>query len=604
MAGNENVVMYTDCFKLSEPPFSLTPDPRFLYMSERHREGLAHLFYGVQQPGGFVQLTGDIGSGKTTLCRCLIKQLPPGTDIALILNPRLTVIELLATVCDELGISYPAEAASIKVLIDALNQRLLESHAGSRRTVLIIDESQNLNEDVLEQIRLLTNLETSKEKLLQIILIGQPELLSLLKRKNLRQLAQRITARYHLLALSRSETHAYIQHRLLVAGRKDPLFTRQAMHCVYRLSRGVPRVINIICDRALLGAYALDAQRVSAGIVRKASRETRGILPWHRRFRFALIAGILAIAAAAFWLLPGNRSLLRQKMESLIKPEGEISSKNAVRHPLIPANHQDEAVRPDSAVAYGALNGSPAFLNPKSAQTDRTAKAEVVDQQHQLNAISSEKATATPKLTDVLASALLSGEGNYSFANLYIQMGIKLPLNPSDLGCSNIRTQGYDCLFQAGNWLKLRRYNLPAILEIILPNGNRHQIAVVGLVNNVATLAIGNWTHASALSEISKVWDGSFVVLWKPPFPLRQLSIGNSGKEVLWVRHALDSLEGKAQNPADSELFDEDLRQRVLAFQRSQSLIQDGLVGSETLVRITVALQGVTAPSLSRRARS
>ena len=256
MAGNENAVMYTDCFKLSEPPFSLTPDPRFLYMSERHREGLAHLFYGVQQPGGFVQLTGDIGSGKTTLCRCLVKQLPPGTDIALILNPRLTVIELLATVCDELGISYPSEAASIKVLIDALNQRLLESHARSRRTVLIIDEAQNLNEDVLEQIRLLTNLETSKEKLLQIILIGQPELLSLLKRKNLRQLAQRITARYHLLALSRSETYAYIQHRLLVAGRRDPLFTRRAMHCVYRLSGGMPRAINIICDRALLGAYA------------------------------------------------------------------------------------------------------------------------------------------------------------------------------------------------------------------------------------------------------------------------------------------------------------------------------------------------------------
>jgi general secretion pathway protein A len=608
MAGNENVVMYTECFKLSEPPFSLTPDPRFLYMSERHREGLAHLFYGVQQPGGFVQLTGDIGSGKTTLCRCLIKQLPPGTDIALILNPRLTVIELLAAVCDELGISYPAEAASNKVLIDALNQRLLESHARSRRTVLIIDEAQDLNEDVLEQIRLLTNLETSKEKLLQIILIGQPELLSILKQKNLRQLAQRITARYHLLALSRSETYAYIQHRLLVAGRRDPLFTRRAKHSVYRLSRGVPRAINIICDRALLGAYALDAQRISAGIVRKASRETRGILPWHRRFRFAVIAGILVIAAliavAALVLPPANRSLLRQKVESLFKTKGEISSKDAVRHPLMPADTRHETVRPDGSVPDESPNGSSAFLNPKSAQADRAAKTEVMDQQHRLNAVSSEKPTAAPKLTDVLAGAPLSGASNYSFANLYIQMGIKLPLNPSDLGCGNARTQGYDCLFKTGNWLKLRRYDLPAILEIILPNGNRHQIAIVGLVNEVATLAIGDWTHASALSEINKVWDGSFVLLWKPPFPLRQLSIGNSGKEVLWVRHALDSLEGKAQNPADSELFDEALRLRILAFQRSQSLIQDGLVGSETLVRITVALQGVNAPSLSRRARA
>jgi len=524
------------------------------------------------------------------------------------LNPRLTVIELLATVCDELGISYPAEAASNKVLIDALNQRLLESHARSRRTVLIIDEAQNLNEDVLEQIRLLTNLETSKEKLLQIILIGQPELLSLLKRKNLRQLAQRITARYHLLSLSRSETYAYIQHRLLVAGRKEPLFTRRAMHCVYRLSGGMPRVINIICDRALLGAYALDAQRVSAGIVRKASRETRGILPWRRQFRFASTAGILAIVAlmatAAILFPPANRSLLRQKVESLVKPDAEISAKDAGQHPLRPENNRYEAAPPDNSVADRALNGSQAFPNAKSAQADRTAKAEVVDQQRQLDAVSSEKTTAIPKLNDVLAGAPLSGESNYSFANLYTQMGIKLPLNPSDLGCSNVRAQGYDCLFQTGNWLKLRRYDLPAILEITLPNGNRRQIAVVGLVKDVATLAIGDWTHASALSEINKVWNGSFVILWKPPFPLRQLSLGDSGKDVLWIRHALDTLEGKAQNPADSELFDEDLRQRILTFQRSQSLIQDGLVGSETLVRMTVAMQGVNAPSLSRRARS
>jgi general secretion pathway protein A len=563
MAGNENVVMYIDCFKLSEPPFSLTPDPRFLYMSERHREGLAHLFYGVQQPGGFVQLTGEVGSGKTTLCRCLIKQLPPGTDIALILNPRLTVIELLATVCDELGISYPAEAASNKVLIDALNQRLLESHARSRRTVLIIDEAQNLNEDVLEQIRLLTNLETSKEKLLQIILIGQPELLSLLKRKNLRQLAQRITARYHLLSLSRSETYVYIQHRLLVAGRKDPLFTRRAMHCVYRLSRGMPRVINIICDRALLGAYALDAPRVSAGIVRKASRETKGSLSWFERVRLAWVAGALAlmalILAAAIYFAPVSLSELRQKTGDFGKQENPRSANKSEQAPAIPEE-------------YAA--GSPV--------TDRR-KAQ---------------------LDVLLAGAPASGKSDFSYANLYDQWGIKLAANESNSGCSAARARGYDCLLQAGNWLKLRRYDLPAVLEIVLPSGKRRQTTVVELKNETATLAINNREYTFPLSEINGVWDGSFTVLWKPPFPLRQLSIGDSGKEVLWIRNALDMLEGKAQNPADSELFDEDLRQRILSFQRSQSLIQDGLVGSETLVRMTVALQGVNAPSLSRRARS
>jgi general secretion pathway protein A len=572
--------MYADFFKLSEPPFSLTPDPRFLYMSERHREGLAHLFYGVQQPGGFVQLTGDIGSGKTTLCRCLVKQLPTGTDIALILNPRLTVLELLATVCDELGISHPAEASSVKILIDALNQRLLESHVRGRRTVLIIDEAQNLDEEVLEQIRLLTNLETSKEKLLQIILIGQPELLSVLSRRKLRQLAQRITARYHLLALSRSETRAYIQHRLLVAGRRDPLFTNWAMRRVYRLSRGVPRAINIICDRALLGAYAQDKQRVSAGIVRRASRETRGIIPWHRRFRYMFISGTLGIAAllaaAAIFLTPENRSLLLKKAESAIGRTSQPSATESEESLSIPADKPNEAISSSKTGAKAPKDIRSAVLSGK----------------------------ANPKLADILADASAGGKNNYCFANLYSQMGLKAASNSSDLGCSNIRVQGYDCLFQAGNWLKLRRYDLPAILEIVLPNGTRRQVALVSLVNEVATVAIGNWTHAFSLSEVSQVWDGSFILLWKPPFPLRQFSIGNRGKEVAWVRHALDTLEGKTQNTADPDLFDEDLRQRVLDFQRSQSLIQDGFVGSETLVRLTIALQGPNAPSLSRRARS
>ncbi len=183
-------------------------------------------------------------------------------------------------------------------------------------------------------------------------------------------------------------------------------------------------------------------------------------------------------------------------------------------------------------------------------------------------------------------------------------MGNQAGANEANSGCSAARDRGYDCLLQAGNWLKLRRYDLPAILELVLPSGKRRQTTVVELKNETATLAINNQEYTFPLSEIDEVWDGSFTVLWKPPFPLRQLSIGDSGKEVLWIRHALDTLEGKAQNPADSELFDEDLRQRILAFQRSQSLIQDGLVGSETLVRMTVALQGVNAPSLSRRARS
>lgn len=555
--------MYTEFFKLNESPFSLTPDPRYLFMSERHREGLAHLLYGVQQPGGFVMLTGDVGSGKTTLCRCLVKQLPPETDVALILNPRLTVIELLATVCDELRIPYPAETGSVKVLIDALNQRLLESHARGRRTVLLIDEAQNLSEEVLEQIRLLTNLETSKEKLLQIILVGQPELLAILKREKLRQLAQRITARYHLLALTRKETYAYVQHRLLVSGRQDPLFNRGAMRCVYRLSRGVPRVINIICDRALLGAYALDKRRITASIVRTASRETRGVLSWSRRSRLAWTGGILALAAVligmAVFLEPDTLPALRRKA---VNPGGSVS----------PPPVAKESVK--------AVAGKPTKDAPATGATQ----------------------TEQP-LAEMLGSASLFTPQDSAFAALYREWGIKETLSVSEFGCAAAKSRGFDCLFQVGNWLKLSRYDIPAILEIKLPNGVRRQVPVVKLTQEAAVLSIGGKERAFPLWEINQFWDGAFILLWKPPFAARRLGAGDRGKEVLWVRRALDTIEGKKSGSASSELFDADLKQRILAFQREQSLIQDGFVGSETLVRLSTALLGSNAPSLSRRTR-
>ena len=581
--------MYTDYFQLSEPPFSLTPDPRYLYMSERHREGLAHLLYGVQQPGGFVQLTGDIGSGKTTLCRCLVRQLPPETDVALILNPRLTVIELLATVCDELGIPYPAETGSVKVLIDALNQRLLESHARGRRTVLIIDEAQNLHEDVLEQIRLLTNLETAKEKLLQIILIGQPELLSVLRKQKLRQLAQRITARYHLLALSRQETYAYIQHRLLVSGRKDPLFTKWAMRLVYRISDGVPRVINIICDRALLGAYALDKRRISARIVRQASRETRGILSWRKRFGLARPSAFLALAVliigAAILLKPINISSVRQNAEALIESGAKINTEKAALPNSIAPQSASRTILPD----------------PVETVTSKTPNINALAPMREEIAKPGEKSNPVPRLVDILADASLPGKSESSFAKLFKQWGIKLPSNRSDIGCKAARSEGFDCLIQAGNWLKVRRYDVPAILDIVLPDGAKRQVLIVGLANEMATLAIGGQEYKYPIADINQVWDGSFTILWKPPFVPHQISIGDTGKNVVWIRQALDTVDGRVSSSSNSELFDEELRQRVIAFQRSQSLIQDGFVGNETLVRLAIALQGRGAPSLSRR---
>ena len=293
-------VVYTAHFGLTEPPFSITPDPRYLYMSDRHREGLAHLLYGIGEGGGFVQLTGEVGTGKTTLCRCLLEQLPPEVDVALILNPKLTDVELLATVCDELGIAYPAGTTSRKLLVDTLYQYLLDAHGRGRRTVLIIDEAQDLAPEVLEQVRLLTNLETSTRKLLQIILIGQPELIRLLEREDLRQLAQRVVARYHLEPFSEEDTRAYIRHRMEIAGQKGKIFSEAAMRRAHLASRGIPRLINAICDRALLGAYAQDKRHVDGATLRRAAKEVLGRPSTPRSLRVGRwMGGAAAVAIAA-----------------------------------------------------------------------------------------------------------------------------------------------------------------------------------------------------------------------------------------------------------------------------------------------------------------
>ena len=292
--------MYQSHFGLAEAPFSIAPDPRYLYMSLRHQEALAHLLYGLGGDGGFVLLTGEVGAGKTTVCRCLLERIPEACDVAYIFNPKLTVEELLSTLCVEFGIECPPGNASIKVFIDCINAYLLGAHARGRNTVLIIDEAQNLSVDVLEQMRLLTNLETNQRKLLQIILLGQPELAVMLARADLRQLAQRIVARYHLGPLSRAEVAAYVSHRLDVSGAKSKLFPAALMGQLFRLSGGLPRVINVLCDRALLGAYAQGRSSVNRATLKQAAREVfpRPAGRWPANLR-ALLIGCLLLAGGA-----------------------------------------------------------------------------------------------------------------------------------------------------------------------------------------------------------------------------------------------------------------------------------------------------------------
>src|SRR5271166_632592 len=313
--------MYTSFFGLSEKPFAITPDPRYLYLSERHAEALAHLLYGINEAGGFIQLTGEVGTGKTTVVRSLLSRLPQHADVAVIMNPRITPAEFLLTICEELGVGIAgSERDSIKQMVDALNRRLLEAHAEGRRVIVIVDEAQNLSSEVLEQVRLLTNLETSTQKLLQIILIGQPELRDLLDRTELRQLAQRITGRYHLSPLDAAETKAYVRHRLQVAGVTGEIFTAGALSEIHRLSSGIPRVINVCCDRALLGAYTQELRKVTAPLVRRAAGEVYG-----RRFAPAWVGwvvGGIAIAALAITVLGGWQLWLRDVRSTRVAVSG------------------------------------------------------------------------------------------------------------------------------------------------------------------------------------------------------------------------------------------------------------------------------------------
>jgi general secretion pathway protein A len=344
--------MYFDFFGFREAPFSIAPDPRYLYMSERHREALAHLLYGINSEGGFVLLTGEVGTGKTTVCRCLLEQVPAEVEIAFVLNPRLSTSELLAGICDELRIAFPEGNTSIKLFTDRINARLLENHARGAKTVLIIDEAQNLDTEVLEQIRLLTNLETNERKLLQVILLGQPELREKLARPELRQLSQRITARYHLEPLTPAETEGYIRHRLATAGVRARIFSPAVIRRVHNLSKGIPRRINVLCDRCLLGAYVQGKEEVDRGTVVKAAREAFEQQGSPRLPRI-LAAGILLLLLPAALLWQLNRGV--PATSPPIEEASPLAEESHISTPLPP--FAGEIGTADPRPAFAALFG-------------------------------------------------------------------------------------------------------------------------------------------------------------------------------------------------------------------------------------------------------
>jgi general secretion pathway protein A len=498
--------MYAAYFGLTERPFSLAPDPRYLYLSDAHREALAHLLYGIGEGGSFVQLTGEVGTGKTTVCRALLEQLPPDVDVAMIFNPRLTSVELLAAVCDELRVPYPAGTTSLKVLVDALSQALLDAHAKGRRTVLIIDEAQNLSARVLEEVRLLTNLETTTQKLLQVVLIGQPELAEHLARRNLRQLSQRVTARYHLRSFSEEESQRYIQHRLEIAGQRQPIFTKQAVRAAHRLARGIPRLLNTICDRALLGAYATGQTRVKEAVVRRAAKEVLGPRR-SRRWVIATAAAVLVVVVASTIAL----------------------------------------------VATGGLRSLGAFAFSRTEKSvsppvDAPALASVVD----------ERRPPEPTLAAVLGDPSVTADRASAFVNLYALWGLDARSANAERGCELGRKAGLRCLSRAGTWTVLRRLNLPAILELTTPEGRKYHVVLTGLDGDWATLEIGARQVTLPSSEVERFWDGPFTMIWRSPVtgPV-PLQPGMWGRDVSWLRQRLGALDGQPATARANQIYDD-----------------------------------------------
>ncbi|MBI2218385.1 MAG: AAA family ATPase [Candidatus Rokubacteria bacterium] len=589
--------MYTAHFGLKEPPFTITPDPRYLFMSERHREALAHLLYGAAEGGGFVQLTGEVGTGKTTLCRCLLEQLPPKLDVALILNPKLTSAELLAAVCDELRIAYLEGTTSPKVLVDALYAYLLDAHARGRRTMLIVDEAQDLSADVLEQIRLLTNLETAREKLLQIILIGQPELIALLDREDLRQLAQRITARYHLQPFTEEETRAYIRHRLKIAGRTRGIFTERAMRRVHRASCGIPRLINIICDRALLGAYAQDRTHVDARMVTRAATEVRGrrtprlALTWRTA---TLAAGLVVIAGVAAVVLAarpfGDAGDASVGTASRAAPPTSIAptlTSTAPAPPSTTAAAPSVAAAPPSVAAAppsAAVAPAPSAAMPAAA----TPVAAFVE------------ASRTLRLAQVLADTTLPGDEVSAFTAVFTRWGIDDARRKARKACGAARAEGLGCVLRTGSWKRLRGYNLPAVIELVGPSGTRHFAAVLAVDDSTATLDVGGRRVTAPLSEVEPFWNGDFIVVWRPPAVTTvPLAPGVRARDVDWLRRRLAAIDGGSVTAKVPDLYDGELRERVVTFQRSRALDADGVVGEETLIHLMLALPEPGMPRLS-----
>lgn len=568
--------MYLEHYGLAEPPFSITPDPRFVFLGERHRDALAHLVFGITQGGGggFVQLTGEVGTGKTTLSRLLLGQLPDNVRVALVLNPRQDPVQLLETVCEELHIGLDGRRGNAKALVDALNARLLEAYAQGLRVVLVIDEAQALPVETLEQVRLLTNLETDTQKLLQIILIGQPELRGMLAQPGLRQLAQRITARFHLVPLDAAGTAAYLRHRFRVAGGQRFPFDDAAVDRIHRRSGGIPRLVNVIAERALLAGYARDRAAIDAALVEEAADEALppapGAEPRSRRWLGVVAgAGVLAVvvlALAASWPMPGRRA----------PGQGTDAVAGAT------AGHGVRAKAPRGPA--GSVRGEQG--DAAGGTTGRMGVADAVD------------TADRPALGERIAEASNGAAHEAAWQAMLEAWG--LPGTAEDAraasACLPVLAPGTHCVRGTAHLERLSALGRPVLLQLASGRGTAWAL-LQGTDGTRARLLLGGEPVDVERATLQGAWAGRYAAVWRSATPLAPPpGPGMSGSAVDWLRERLVR-EGVADPAPAGAPFDDALADSVRRFQRARGLAVDGVVGPETLFALA---SGDPGPRLAR----
>ncbi|MDE2048494.1 MAG: AAA family ATPase [Betaproteobacteria bacterium] len=586
--------MYLSYFGLAEAPFSIAPNPRYLYMSARHKEALAHLLYGLGGSGGFVLLTGEIGAGKTTLARRFLEQVPSNCRVAYVLNPKLTALELLSTICDEFHITYARSTASVKTLVDAINTYLLTEHANGRNCMLVVDEAQNLSVEVMEQLRLLTNLETAERKLLQITLIGQPELRTMLAQPELKQMEQRVVARYHLDSLSAEDTAHYLAHRLVIAGGQGSLFNKGAVAAIHAWTHGVPRRINVLADRALLGAYAQGKRFVDETLVHQAAEEVFDAANNPRRawrrwgWAAAAVLGVGVVAALATGHLPGRQADAPHQAAARSTAPTDAARSSA-----------DPVARGTVAVADGSSSMAPPTTAVQSSAAAPTLPAPAVAvAPAATRALAASPTTAPATAIDWAVLGPQSDGRDAAWRALFAAWSVPYTAGPDP--CRQAADLGLACMDGSAGLDLLARYNHPVLLRLDR-DGKPAYATLLGLGGGVAVLRVGDVTQRVESQALAQAWTGSYTLLWRAP-PIKPLVVqaGQRGTAVAQLTHQLQQARAWPPGVAASDVYDAGVQRAVRAFQIVNGLQPDGIAGPQTLLVLNGLVPGAD-PTLQRQ---